>query len=169
MKASVAEIKRVFFAAMMQGYAVDGPKETLPDGSKQYRHTDGHLEVIDRYWVNEGGFNWGQTLITFQGQPVWLMQYWGQYDKAVIPFLKTVLRENYEQGIFLGGRGPQIKEGEIDGDLFSYYNDVDIEEYADDFTRFSGEEEVFLHDKKGRGAVSIGWHRYHGGLLFKPD
>ena len=153
MKAPVDEIQRVFFAAMMHGYAVDGPKEILPDGSKHYVYKEVGWFVEDRFWVNVGeNYSWGYILISFHNQPVWVMNYWGWYHKEVIPFLKEALRDHYGRGIFLGGRGAKLYER----DGFTYKNLPT----ASGFMVFAGHEVIMS------SCSTYGVHRYQGGLLF---
>ncbi|MFO0702953.1 MAG: hypothetical protein U0514_03825 [Candidatus Andersenbacteria bacterium] len=68
----------------------------------------------DCYWTTvHASSSAGETIITYEGQPVWCMRYQGAYEKAVTPFLKEVLARAYAAGKFFGGRGEHGVTGEI--------------------------------------------------------
>ncbi len=164
MKAPVEEIQSMFFEAMLHGWAAGASPEVLPDGSEQYVYPPpeekSDWQVTDRYWVNAGEkYSWGYTLITYRGQPVWHMSYWGWYEKEAIPFLQECLLENYRAGVFHGGRGANCEQ--VDSGL-AYYN----YDCKGDFSEFKGREKIAMESAK---ITELGTHSYQGGLLFKPD
>ena len=94
------------------------------------------------------------TVVSFEDIPVWMMQYFGEYDKEAIPCLKAALRVAYERKEFNGGRGPNLFR--YGGCVYrNFPDDVrSIPEY------FSGSEEI-----RGTSSTARGWHRYQGGLM----
>lgn len=158
---SPGEIKEVFFEAMLAGYASNAPKKltiTELPGSKLILFEKGPWRVADVYYTRRGSnFSAGQTIISHDGRPVWVMSYQGCYERKVIPFLKKALLLSYEARLWNGGRGPDTFR---DGDL-QYTNQVS--RGYDDFTDFRGSEEV---RRMGRpGGDSVGLHDYMGMVI----
>ncbi|HUD03169.1 MAG TPA: DUF5680 domain-containing protein [Candidatus Paceibacterota bacterium] len=148
------EVQQVFFAAMRAGYAGDAPEKTtiseLP-GSKVITYQDGPWLVRDVYFIHsESDSSSGMTLIYYNGQPAWTMQYQGWYVKEVIPFLKRALAVKYRVGNWFGGRGP-ASYTEYN---FTYRNVVK----RNSFTRFLGHEDIC---EKSTGRM-LGYHTYQG-------
>ena len=150
-------IMDTFFEAMLSGYASDVKKGTMSElpGSKMIPYACGSWEAVDTYLVtplcNRSG---GMTVISYEEIPVWMMSYFGEYDKEAIPCLKAALRHLYERENFYGWRGPDIfRHGG-----FTYRNSPDNTSSMPD--HFTGIEEVCGID----GTVK-GWHRYHGGFM----
>lgn len=150
-----------FFAAMQDGYAKNngGTKQKkgtileLP-GSKTISFVRKDFELLDCWFAPEKTtYSSGQTFIWHKGTLVWAMSYLGQYPEDAIPFLKRALRETYKNREFVGGRGPDLFEG----DGMIYINRV---EPPNDWRHFRGREEIF--DQTGQ---NIGWHEYQGLLL----
>jgi len=130
-------------------------------GFKEHRVVDFDLRLVDRYCVNEfGPMSSGATTIFVKlgdcWQPVWVMNYQGWYDKAVIRFLKRVLLYTYQKGVFQGGRGLNADESRPP---LKYRNEVAPDST---FSEFSGYESITGF---GDDAPSFGWHRYSGALL----
>jgi hypothetical protein len=140
---------RVFFKAILAGYAGDGSgvkKEKSPDGYKTLIYEEGKFRVADRYCVTpHSDKSAGTTTIFFEGQPIWWMSYGGEYHKSEIPLLKEALSKAYHEQTFCGGRGP-----ETFGDL--YFN-----RFRGNFESFSGTEVI----NSPRGNV-LGYHHYLG-------
>lgn len=150
-------IRQVFFNAMLAGYAAKIPKIVSSADSphcKVFEYTEGaNWLVTDTYHVTPNSdFSGGTTVIYYAYVPVWMMQYFGHYPEATIPFLKEALALEYGRRRFTGGRGQMslVKEDR------NYINDV-----AGDFSRFNGIEQI----RRGDKPEVIGWHRYHGGLM----
>ncbi len=160
MQLNVGEIEQIFFMAMRAGYAAEDAVETsLPGmpGSKVIEYRQGGYLVKDCWFViPDSPYSFGQTIIWQNSIPVWQMNYMGYYKKVAIPFLKRALRENYERGIFHGGRGPKhFQSGEIE-----YYNNAD----ASGFERFFGKESIYRNH-----VTALGWHQYQGSILFPTE
>lgn len=162
--------EKIFFAGMLTGYVssemsgmgIFGIPRVRP--SKRYGFEEWGAddlrtgwELHDSYGVGQGGLSFGMTIITYEEVPIWHMQYWGRYEKRVIPFLKRVLLMNYDQKIFSGGRGPDTFSTTEDSWRLVYLNGAD-----GTFAKFSGVEGI--RDVTGN-PVSVGFHRYQGGLL----
>ncbi|MDD4761455.1 MAG: DUF5680 domain-containing protein [Candidatus Pacebacteria bacterium] len=150
--------KEVFFKAMLAGYAGEGREKTTKakssDGYTTIEYSDGDFRVVDRYCTTpDSDFSAGTTVIFFENKPVWWMAYAGSYPAEVIGFLKEILRENYENGIFNGGRGLGVKRGEN----FIYINEVK----DCDFSLFNGME-IIIYSKTEK---KLGFHRYFGSAL----
>ena len=158
-----AEVREVFFAAMLAGYAADAPKVGVTElpRAKMVVFARGDYVVNDFYFTAEGSrYSSGMTVIRHKGQPVWTLQYQGWYELKAIPFLKRALRCTYEQSIFRGGRGPKMfRQG-----AYSYQNHV--EEFRETFRHFVGREQVSRYEE-GEGLKVAGWHEYQG-MLYLP-
>lgn len=157
-------IQSFFFEAMKSGWAVPVPKVPIANlpGSKSIPFTRGVFSLLDYYFISPGSnSSYGTTVIWVAENPVWVMHYGGWYDKRVIPFLKRALARNYEQNIFLGGRGPESLEG--DDHTLQYLNHVE----QNDFGGFRGREYIIAtSDQVGVPAgTKLGEHDYFGGFL----
>lgn len=151
------KIKKVFFEAMLAGYAEPvSKKKKVPDypRSRATRYKSSHWLVIDTWTTNsDTGASFGSTCVYRKKRPVWFMQYAGVYPKSVVWFLKDALRDNYEKQRFTGGRG--YFEYVVTNSPLEYRNTVN----ASGFEKFNGRE-VIIKD----GTV-IGYHFYNGGLM----
>jgi len=165
---NVKEAEQLFFRAMLAGYATDALAQPIPGmpGYKLHSHTEGPYTLTDCYWTTKhSNQSYGETVITYDGQPIWHMRYGGAYPKFVIPFLKQVLESTYRLGHFCGGRG-EYDECQVDQDDDSiikiwYENTCDM---SSSFTSFGGGESIctFEHGKK-----VIGHHAFQGRWLVK--
>ncbi|MFA5173233.1 MAG: DUF5680 domain-containing protein [Candidatus Paceibacterota bacterium] len=151
--------KEFFFEGMLARYFGhrDGKKITKiesSDGCNDIVFRDGDFKVVDRFYITpDSDFSAGTTTIFFENKPVWWMAYGGCYPAEAIAFLKMALKENYERGTFLGGRGPKLVEEEN----FVYRNEVRMS----DFKIFNGRESIVdLEAEK-----ELGFHEYFGMAL----
>ncbi|MDP3792445.1 MAG: hypothetical protein Q8Q89_01815 [bacterium] len=155
--------ERSFFEAMRQGWASGAStKKDFPfPGAKGYefnfKHGETKLQLLDYYFVHElSRTSFGTKIIIHFGQPIWMMQYGGWYDKKAILFVKTALMDSYSRDMFRGGRGQA-----------SFYNN---ESYSGllytnlgdplGFENFKGRE--FVTDGFGK---LLGEHNYFGGVM----
>lgn len=146
-----------FFKAMNDGYAsgIKANKVTILRilGAKVVIYRNKPFTVIDLWFVTGfSTFSWGMTVILCEGFPVWVMQYYGHYQKATLPFLKEALRSTYKLLVFRGGRGDETFES----DTYTYSNAA-----SGSFSDFSGYESI----RERESGQSVGFHRYHGGAL----
>lgn len=154
------EMLRVFFKALLSGYAGTAPpkKSTIAElpGSTVVTHPDGPWTVVDYYFTTPlGNRSGGTTMIWYDGVPVWMMSYFGEYEESALPCLKAALRATYEGGQFIGGRGPvEFSLGD-----YSYHNTGD----RGIIDHFSGEE--WIDDLRDGTRRRVGWHCYHGGMM----
>lgn len=143
------ELMAEFFAAMRRGYAAIDPKfEPYQNG--KWRITDSWYTT---FLSDRSG---GEVVIKCNGETVWMMQYFGQYEKLATPCLKAALRDAYTRNEFIGGRGP-------DGfrhDGMTYFNTQKPEE-APIFDLFRGQEWITRADGQ-----ELGFHCYQGGFMF---
>jgi len=161
--AFLSEMREVFFEAMNAGYATDAPKKKsilwLPQNKTiEYKRGDS-WRVVDTYHVTPlGPRSGGTTIIAYEEEPVWMMQYMGQYADEAIPCLKAALRAAYIEKKFFGGRGPD----EFIYDGFVYRNEVDRSYRADFQTSnfFKGYEKI-----QNAKRESSGWHSYQGMMM----
>ncbi len=155
----IMRIQRFFFKAMIGGWTSDVPKITIPGmpSVKAFKYHWGDLVLLDCYSVTpESTRSAGTTTIWRADVPVWVMQYVGQYQKRVIPFLKQALRKTYEDNLFVGGRGAATYQ---DDEGLLYMNDVNQTNKL--FEKFEGREEIY--DTVGN--VLLGYHDYRGMML----
>jgi len=139
---SVDDIKKFFLEASAKTYAASMPKTTilgLP-GSEALRYQSGSLTYVDCYYPGPNGRSFGFIMISLDRVPpipLWGMQYSSKWvaDTRIIPFLKSALRENYEAGVFHGGRG----RDSFAGDMLVYRNFV----AKNDFINCEGYEEIY--------------------------
>ena len=159
------EIKLIFFEAMKKGYAFSSNKVPvlgLP-GSKSIPFKMGEFSLLDYYFVlPNSNHSYCSTVIWLGDKPVWVMHYGGWYQKDVIPFLKRALMRNYENNVFLGGRGPERLESE--DHTLQYINKMERNKFSD----FKGCE--YIISTSGQTGVEpglkIGEHHYFGGLMY---
>ncbi len=165
-KAFRAQMEDAFFEAMHIGYASeDKQKKTsipeLPGSKLVLPYVAGPWRVADTYLVTPAGpRSGGMTVIWYEGVPVWMMQYLGQYDERAVPCLKAALRAAYSRKEFFGGRGPD----EFTFGVYRYQNDID-KRWRTDFQGsnfFQGYEWV---EMPGRSGQKLGWHSYQGMML----
>lgn len=164
--AFLAEMETVFFQAMSTGYANNAKKETFADVGKLVDFTEGPWTVIDGYLKTPlGPRSGGLMAMSYEGVPVWMMQYMGQYSDDAIPCLKAALRAAYVEKKFFGGRGPErfVCDGLV------YQNDVD-RSYRGDFQGsnfFQGYEKIQRQGSGPNGAPgeALGWHSYQGMMM----
>ena len=157
-----------FFEAMRQGWATSTEKKPvlgLP-GSKSIQYVGEEFYLIDYYFAAKQPpyLSYGTTLIydiKSPGNPIWVMHYGGDYDKRVIPFLKRALMRNYQENVFVGGRGPERLEGE--DHTLQYLNRVE----ENNFLRFRGHEQIITTSEQWKVPVGqrMGEHWYFGGVL----
>lgn len=154
---AIKDIERVFFDAMSCGYISGNMPELYPaeDFTKRFMFTDHSFRVEDK-WTSISGnkHSFGRTLITYNGMPVWYMQYAGWYEDVALPLLKTALSESYRDRLFLGGRGPRRHCGEG----LVYLNALKAN---GSFVAFSGRE-CICESTNGR---LLGEHHYSGGSM----
>lgn len=146
-----------FFNGMLRGYAGGVTPKTLTDlnDAKLITFTALHNIVLTDCWQttphSQKGF--GTTTLSHQNKVVWMMQYCGEYDKKVIPFLKKALHQAYTEQVFHGGRGlPNYTDG-----TYTYVN-VPTKNHFDEF---EGTEQIY--DANHR---LLGSHRYWGMKLW---
>jgi len=158
----MAEMKEVFFEAMMAGYAAEEkPKKSeipgLPRSKMPKPFVKGPWTVID-FWFTTllSDSSGGTTIILYEGQPVWMMQYFGLYCEAAIPCLKGALRAAYQEGKFFGGRGPEYWRYKPS---WPVYRNKPYD-FSSTFDVFHGVETV-----ETSSGTPIGVHRYQGGLM----
>lgn len=163
-------MKDCFFKAILCGYAsfIDGNK--LPDGVREVRseyslvNEKKETVFFDKYvvidnWITTplSEFSAGITTIYYDQIPIWRMDYSGYYKKDAIKFLKEALAKNYNEGVFLGGRGPRIFKNQN----LIYRNNPRIP----DFENFEGIERI-VNEETGE---EMGCHKYFGVSLLPQN
>lgn len=112
-------------------YASEGSKSVSSDdfpGAKFMRGVEGRYCYCDMWYTGTNGklgVSGGHSLLSLDNIPVWILQYWGWYDKddsRVIKTLKEALLQGYSNGETEGGRGPGYYTTE-DGQ-YNYQNTV---------------------------------------------
>ena len=166
--AFLAEMGDVFFEGMNTGYANNAKKGViteLPGFKLIPPYIRGPWKVTDGYHVTLlSSVSGGTTIISYEightstklEVPVWMMQYFGQYDKAAIPCLKIALRTAYEERRFYAGRGPHFFQYEG----FTYHNWIEEGEHRFDGIFFGAREEI--RDQDG---IIRGIHQIQGGRM----
>ncbi|KKS28162.1 MAG: hypothetical protein UV60_C0015G0016 [Parcubacteria group bacterium GW2011_GWA2_43_11] len=152
---TLAEIEGVFFDAMLAGWASGAPAKNIPElpGSRIISFCSGDFEVKDIFFVTpHSSKSGGTTTISFQGDPVWLMQYGGWYLEHAVSFLKSCLNHAYKERHFYGGRGLS----RVRGTNMTYLNNI----ACNYFEAFGGNE--WIIDSNGG---YLGTHWYRGMLL----
>ena len=155
MKPNLEKVRHAFFEAMKVGWAPldvaisEIPIPLLP-GVKMIPFVIGDFRVVDAYLTTAcSEMSSGTTTIWRHDEPIWVMHYGGWYAKEVIPFLKTCLRQAYDERHFYGGRGrPSVKI-----DDYIYENFLE----RNDFNDFMGQERII--DVFGK---QYGHHWYRG-------
>lgn len=161
---TIEEVQRFFFRAQRHGWAADAASHLVPDmpGYKEISFREGNFTMIDRYCVNsDSKKSAGMKTIWFQDMPVWVMNYGGWYDKAVIPFLKDALCVAYAEETFFGGRGPlAFREGDDPQFQYLIYSNSPCK---NDFREFRGSECIVAEDVQ----TLLGSHTYSGMSLLE--
>lgn len=160
---SINEVETAFFEAMVEGWAAGAEPKSTP-----WDHSIVFMGNV-RFWVRDSWITdpngigdcgriviWLKGSSLFSSKPVWVMQYGGYYDEAVISFLKAALMESYSSGLFYGGRGPYEFSDDQRWPGLKYRNIVE----RNSFGGFWGWEQI----ECGSG-ISAGHHHYHGGKL----
>ena len=149
-----------FFWKMLERGWVSGriEKQSAPllPGYKCLPYKEGRFSGLDAYSIpGAEGKSAGFMTIWFDKKPIWTMNYGGQYQKEVIPFLKAALGCCIAKRYFKGGRGPGRFTHREYPDLL-YVNEISDE---CSFLRFSGTEKIFdvLNPEE-----LLGWHDYWG-------
>lgn len=159
---TIQEIKDFFFKAMVNGYANAGSQKIkMPDwpGHKAILFREGKFVLLDVWCTAPNSkVSSGTTTIWYGSIVVWVMHYGGWYEEWVTPFLKRALMRNYEEGFFLGGRGPERLEGE--DHTLQYLNGVERYEFSD----FKGSERIIAtsHQTGVPVGTKLGEHDYFG-------
>lgn len=127
----------------------------------------GPFRCVDTWFTSPVGRSFGWTLAYHDTlpQPIWRMGYDGWYDREdlrITRFLRSALRTTYEDGRFIGGRGPEVFTSEEFPGLI-YYNRVKER----DFRRFSGDDVIVVDVAvAGREGLRERYrHDYRGGAL----
>ncbi len=149
-------IQGFFFEAMRAGYAAKNSEETsiaeLP-GYKVVTYRKDDLRLVDMWCTNpNSNKSAGTTTIWFKDEPLWIMQYGGEYKQDAIPVLKEALLKAYEHNIFAGGRGPVT----FQKNRLLYDNNVT----KNFFGNFEGQEVI-----SSEGGIVLGYHDYRGMFL----
>jgi hypothetical protein len=156
-------IEKFFSHAMTEeGYASPKSKpRAVPNlpGSKQIVFERDQWLFTDTWHTTRASdFTGGATHIYFDTTLVWMMHYFGNYPKHLIPYVFKALVAEYRKNSFNGGRGPQKLIFQREKLIYKNHAEASRFEY------FSGLETLgptdVPHDNKNSG-----WHRYHGGLM----
>lgn len=110
MNVELAETQELFLQAMATRYADGATITKVVDMPfhRQFTYYQGSWCLLDR-WIelpHSEKFT-GATTIWHESAPVWSMHYGGQYPKEAMNCLKLALQKNYQNMVFLGGRGPE--------------------------------------------------------------
>lgn len=155
------QAQTVFLRLMAKGWAAGEKPATHPEfpGRKFLRGVDGDFLLIDTWTQHEPecDASSGSTTLLFQRVPIWVMQYGGWYGVEGSALVQRALARNYENGVFNGGRGPDIYRS---GSLV-YENTV----LKPDFTDFTGQERVL----DGNSRTFHGQHQYFGQWLLRRN
>jgi len=175
---TIEVIQEFFFEAALATYAGGAKKGTITDFScsNAYRYQRGDFYYVKTYFTN-GEWSGGQTLIYFQGAPIWIMQCQGwckNDDPGIVAFLKEVLRVAYERKQFFGGRGsnsisyrdsslptnPERRELFYTNEAYGGSNEIGP------FKKFIGHERIEGFTPSLENEMFF-WHRYQGMLLIE--
>jgi hypothetical protein len=168
----IDQIVPVYCAAMLKGFAdaevlpyIDRNlppyiRKTVYFGGESNGKFDPYLRVEDTWKVTKSGLSSGITTVFHDTTPLWEMHYQGWYKKAALPFLKEALRENFEKGLFFGGRGPRIYTNS--SLKFQYVNYPG----ENNWKYFRSSEQICVI---GGNHEVMGFHDCHGMLLYSPD
>ena len=149
----------VYFDSMNAGYLSDKRPSIISAQNFTrgftYKSPCMRFVVDDRWHFNAGRHTVGETLIYYDGMPVWGMQYRDWYDPRAIPVLKMALAQTcHANREFLGGRGPiRFEHG-----MVHYTNTVHPGSTFDEFSGIEGIINV-------NSATELGVGRYMGGRL----
>jgi hypothetical protein len=162
MNINTEDARAFFFEFMQNGYAgMQEPENILcfPEDRGTKRHSYGNLSLwygIDEWQSsNQSNGSSGTTRLYYKKSLVWVMHYMGSYRDDSITCLKHALGRAYGQGLWLGGRGPEVCEH----GKWIYQNNC----IENEFARFSGRETIANREL----AKVVGEHRYFGGLLIQ--
>lgn len=147
------EIESAFCILQAHGW-VAGAEEVERNGLWHIEPEDGPWRLDDAY---RRGSDWsvGSTSLTYDGEVVLFMAYSGYYKKEARQFLKNTLREAYEAGTFLGGRGPSERRV----GLLHYHNFLG----AHNSRSFAGREEIYVDSTNHLLPNDLlGYHEYLG-------
>ncbi len=151
---SLKEVEDFFFSAMATGsWAAGGKATTISDlpGFKVIPVRQGDFYLLDYYSLTPGSRrSAGSVTIWWQGIPVWIMHFGGEYPREAIHLVKTALMEAYTNRLFMGGRGVTS----LSDPIFAYTNVPRKRDFAD----FAGREFVRLLAT----GEQVGWHNYWG-------
>ena len=139
--------------AKARAYVGEGAK-TAPSqqGSHDHAHAEPKFAYRDSY---VGGTDFlGQEIVTFEGEPVWAMNYYGRilradlYDGArAARVIRASLAKLYASGRFLGPSREETDDG------------IYLDSNDGDFRNFHGRESIEL------AGVVVYELVYHGGLV----
>ena len=132
----ILEVQEVFFKGMIRGWAAGCDKFAVPDmpGYKEISYQEGKFRLLDRYCISRSKKSAGTTTIWYEDDPIWVMNYGGYYVSRAMGIVKNAIRDNYQDKIFFGGRGPFIH---VEGTLIYTNRPV-----VNNFAKFEGREEV---------------------------
>ncbi len=158
----IREVERFFSEAALNTWAGregerQGERIVIPEfpGAKAWRFSKEPLVYTDMYVVSlSGDHGAGQTIISCEGTPVWIMQYRGHYQERVIPFLKEALTRQYATGVFYGGRGPLAMSS---GYGLVYVNRPTKNAFSD----FEGHEQITRDPLGAQVLKGIHWYAGH--------
>ena len=167
-KPTLVEIQEVFFRAMLESSWASGGEAHDSVGLPFTKHVswrDGHWIVIDRWTSIPGSdVSYGSTTIFFQGRPVWIKHFEGEYTKEASALVKQALLAAWSQQRFYAARGESRFIG-VDAPGLVYFNHLDGPRHGDQaldpFAKFSCYEEVYDLGTEER----LGWHRVSGMAL----
>lgn len=105
----IANLRSFLIEAAAAGYAADNPQNQHKeeDGSTTITYPKGDWKFHDNFFGGEP--YGGREVVFFQGQPLWMMVYYGWVDQSVqdFPQIYTVLREALKRPLeSLPIRGP---------------------------------------------------------------
>jgi hypothetical protein len=149
----VAALERFVVLAKSHTYVGGGdPVAPSRPGSHDLAYAEGPFGYLDSY---VGGSDFlGQELVTYDGVPVWALNYFGYLlrpdliDAALAGFvIRAALTQMYREGRFLGGF-----EHTVQGHTYTDTSEGDV-------TRFTGTEWI---SRDGERLYEL---RYHGGLV----
>jgi hypothetical protein len=149
----VSELEHFIVRAKAAAYAGSGPADAgSQPGTCALTYAEGAYGYLDSY---AGGSNFlGREVVTFEGQPVWGLGYYGYLLRPDLidagragAVIKASLTALYREGRFLGGF--RATQGE----------DVYVDTSAGEVDRFDGREWI------ERAGVRVYELSYHGGLI----
>ncbi len=153
LKFSLEDLHRFIVKAKAATYVGNGQKcLSYRPGSHDLQFHDGNFSYIDSYF---GGTDFlGQEVVYYSGQPVWVMNYYGQIlEPSLITaaeagqIIKESLSAMYGEGRFLGGFEYKTK------------NAIYTDSSSGDVTSFTGKEWITRNGDKVYELI------YHGGVV----